>query len=101
MAEPMLRHYRRAVALGLLGGAVVIYLALVGIVERFETRNILAGVVTLGITAPAIALLIFTYRATRPPAQWTDAPLPPVHTVGSGLFAGLAGGALAAAFVLL
>jgi branched-chain amino acid transport system permease protein len=95
------QHYRRALLLGLLGGVVIIYLALVGIVERFEARPVLAELVTLGILAPALGLLILAYRATSPGKSWFGPPLAPAHVVGTGLVAGVAGGALTAAFLVL
>jgi len=100
MSETMAQHYRRAAALGLLGGVIIIYLALVGIVERFETRGVITGILNLGILAPAIALFILTYRATARSKLWTGPPLPNLHVLGSGLAAGIAGGGLAAAFVV-
>jgi branched-chain amino acid transport system permease protein len=93
-------HYRRAALLGLLGGFVIVYLALVGIVERFEERPILTGLLTLGVLAPAIGLFVLAYRATSPGRLWTGPPLPAAHVVGTGLTAGLAGGALVAAFLV-
>ncbi len=96
-----LQHYRRAVLLGLLGGVVIIYLALVGIIERFEGRPVLTGLVTLGLLAPALGLLIFAYRATSPGKTWFGPPLPSIHVLGTGLVGGLAGGALAALFLVL
>ena len=100
MSETMGQHYRRAVFLGLLAGVVIIYLALVGMVERFETRGVITDLLNLGILAPAIALLILTYRATARSKLWTGPPLPNAHVIGSGLAAGVAGGGLASAFLV-
>ena len=96
-----LQHYRRAALLGLLGGVVIIYLALVGIVERFEPRPVLNELLTLGLLAPALGLLVLAYRATSPPKTWFGPPLSAAHVVGTGLVAGLAGGGLTSAFLLL
>lgn len=96
-----LQHYRRAALLGLLGGVVIIYLALVGIMERFAERPVITDLLTLGLFAPALGLLIFAYRATVPERAWAGPPLAPLHVIGTGLTAGVAGGALAAAFVLV
>jgi branched-chain amino acid transport system permease protein len=47
---------RRALRAGLVGGAIVVYLALVGMIERFQVRNLIGTQVTLArllIAAPA------------------------------------------------
>ena len=99
MTDTILPHYRRAALLGLVGGVIVIYLALVGIVERFETRSVLTGLLNLGVLAPSIGVFILAYRATGRPSAWAGAALPRGHVLGSGLVAGLAAGGLAAALV--
>ncbi len=96
-----LQHYRRAAQLGLLGGVVIIYLALVGIMERFAERPVITDYLTLGLFAPAVGLLIFAYRATVPNRAWTGPPLTPLHVMGTALTAGLAGGTLTAAFLFV
>ncbi|HEY8170234.1 MAG TPA: hypothetical protein VIH24_03925, partial [Candidatus Limnocylindria bacterium] len=95
------QHYRRAIGLGLLGGVVVIYLALVGIMERFAERPVITDVLTLGLFAPALALLVLAYRATVPPRTWVGPPLTPLQVMGTALTAGLAGGALTATFLFI
>ena len=94
-----LNPYRTAVGLGLIGGVVVIYLALVGIIEDFAERPVITDFVTLGLVAPALALLILAYRATAPTPDWQGPPPGPLNTVGRGVVAGLAGGLLTGAFV--
>ncbi len=88
----------RPVSLGLIGAAVVIYLALVGIVEDFAERALITDSITLGLAAPAIALFILVYRATAPEASWQGPPSP-ARAITNGVVAGLAGGLLTAAFV--
>ncbi|HEX5578415.1 MAG TPA: leucine/isoleucine/valine transporter permease subunit, partial [Candidatus Limnocylindria bacterium] len=99
MDRSLVAQYRRAILLGLIGGVIVIYLALVGIVERFEARPIITDYLTFGILAPALGLLIPSYRATRPRSP--DVALPALHAAGSGIAAGFAGGVLAGGFVFL
>jgi branched-chain amino acid transport system permease protein len=41
-------RWRRTVQIGLIGGAVAIYLCLVGIIPVFDTRPLIAGVISLG-----------------------------------------------------
>jgi branched-chain amino acid transport system permease protein len=96
-----LQHYRRAALLGLVGGVVIVYLALVGIVERFEGRPVVTDLFTLGVLAPALGLLVLAYRATAPGKNWFGPPLAAVHVLGTGLAAGLAGGGLTALFIVL
>ncbi|MGH2455027.1 MAG: branched-chain amino acid ABC transporter permease [Candidatus Limnocylindria bacterium] len=102
MNEGMLgRFYLRAAGLGSLGAVVTVYLALIGIVDRFQPRNVITGVLTLGLLAPALAALIFAYRATQPPRGWGVANPTPRHVAGAGLLAGLVAGVLVAAFLVL
>jgi branched-chain amino acid transport system permease protein len=45
---PALVVWRHVIRIGLIGGAVALYLCLVGIVPVFHTRQLIAGVITLG-----------------------------------------------------
>jgi branched-chain amino acid transport system permease protein len=45
---PSLIAWRHVIRIGLIGGAVALYLCLVGIVPVFHTRQLIAGVITLG-----------------------------------------------------
>jgi branched-chain amino acid transport system permease protein len=102
MSEDLLRrYYVRALGLGALGALVTIYLSLIGMVASFQARNIITGVVTLGLLGPALAVLVVSYRATRPPKGWgMPRPAPP-HVIGAGLLAGGVAGLLSAAFLVL
>jgi branched-chain amino acid transport system permease protein len=101
MNEPTLgRFYLRALGLGALGAVVVIYLALIGMIDRFEARNIINGVLTLGVLAPALGVLIFAYRSTQPPKAWSFVP-PAGHVIGAGLLAGGVAGLISAAFLFV
>lgn len=65
MNDTMLgRFYRRAAGLGLLGTLGAVYVALIGIVERFEPRNIVTGYLTLGLLTAALVVFVTAYRAT-------------------------------------
>ena len=98
---PLRRFYVRAVGLGLLGVLGSIYVALIGIVERFEPREIVTGYLTLGLLTPALVVLVVAYRATEPPRTWGAAPPSRIHVVGAALLAGLIGAAGTAAFLVL
>ncbi len=92
------RFYLRAVGLGALGALVVVYLALVGMVARFEARGIITGLLTLGLLAPALGVFVFAYRATEPPKTWEEERPALPHVIGAALVAGLVAGVLVALF---
>jgi len=56
----------RAVRVGLIGGVVVIYLVLVGMVEKFEVRHLVSDWLNLGRLLIALPPLLSGYFATRP-----------------------------------
>jgi branched-chain amino acid transport system permease protein len=86
------RLYQRAVGQGLVGSIAAIYLALIGIVERFEPREVITDVVTLGRVAPAIVILVLVYRAAAPPRAWGMEALGRAQLVTASLLAGAASG---------
>src|SRR5262245_65830844 len=55
---PALIAWRNVIRIGLLGGAVAIYLCLVGIVPVFHARQLIAGVITLGQIALFLSMAI-------------------------------------------
>ena len=59
------RELRNAVTLGLIGGAALIYLCLVGLVDAFAERNVITGVVTLGRVMLMLPPLAVGYVAAR------------------------------------
>jgi branched-chain amino acid transport system permease protein len=94
------RLLRRAVGAGLIGGGVVIYLALVGMVEKFEVRHLISDWLNLGRLMLALPPLLAGYLATRPrvqagrlvqPSRWP--------AVTAGLVSGALTGGLAALWV--
>jgi branched-chain amino acid transport system permease protein len=96
---------RRAAMAGLIGGVVVIYLALVGMVEKFEVRHLIGDSLNLGKLLLALPPLLAGYLATRPRVRGGRVERPdrgPAITAGlvSGTIAGLMA-ALALAFVHL
>jgi branched-chain amino acid transport system permease protein len=62
---PGSRELRSAAVLGLIGGAGVIYLCLVGIVAAFADRNVITGVLTLGRIMLMVPPLAVGYLAGR------------------------------------
>ena len=69
-AVPALIAWRPVIRVGLIGGAVALYLCLVGIVPVFHARQLIAGVITLGQVAlfgsMAIPGAVAAWKATTP-----------------------------------
>jgi len=67
---PALIAWRHVIRVGLIGGAVALYLCLVGIVPVFHARQLIAGVITLGQVALfgslAIPGAVAAWKATTP-----------------------------------
>jgi len=91
---------RRAVRVGLVGGAAAIYLALTGMIEKFDTRNLIGSFLTLGNLLLMLPPLLAGYFATRPRlvAGRTERPAPGPAVV-AGLVSGAVTGGLVAAGV--
>ncbi|MDQ3880455.1 MAG: leucine/isoleucine/valine transporter permease subunit [Chloroflexota bacterium] len=94
---------RRAVVIGAIAGAAMIYLALVGLVEAFKDRNLLTGIVTLGEAMLVGVPLVFGYRAARVPLAALDGGRTPglPARLAAGAITGVVCGAMLAAVVLL
>lgn len=86
--------------IGLLGGAVALYLALVGIMTALASRMIIVGVISLGEVILLSVFIVFGYLAaqraaagqTKPPRDWC---------LLSGALAGLIIGLFLSALVLI
>ncbi len=89
-------HLREALRTGLVAGAVAVLLSLVGMVEAFDDRDIIAGVISMGQTLLVVVVLVSAYRATRQAGK---------HSRNAGLLSGaivgLTTGAVLGALVLL
>jgi branched-chain amino acid transport system permease protein len=96
---------RRAIKAGLMGGGIAVYLCLVGIVPRFDEREVISGFLNLGRTMLILTFLATGYLAARPVKVLPGQPEPPAPKPGVGLTAGLVSGAIAglipAVFLLL
>jgi branched-chain amino acid transport system permease protein len=86
----------RAARVGLVGGAAAIYLALAGMIEKFDTRNLIGSFLTLGNLLLMLPPLLAGYFATRPRlvAGRSEQPAP-----GPALLAGLVSGAVTGGLV--
>lgn len=96
---------RRAVRAGLLGGAVAVYLAAVGMVHRFDEREVITGVLNLGPSFMLLVYFVTGYTAVKPQKFRHGATEPPPMSAGqklvTGAFAGAIASGMVAALVLL
>ena len=88
---------RRAVRAGLIGGIAVIYLSLVGMVEKFDIRNLVDNVVTLGKVLVALPAFLAGYLAVRPKVRHGTVEETPAR---AALAVGFGGGLLAGGMVI-
>jgi branched-chain amino acid transport system permease protein len=94
------RLLRRAAGAGLIGGVTVIYLALVGMVEKFEARHLVGGWLNLGKLMLALPPLLAGYLVTRPRVQGGRLVQPDRRSaMTAGLVSGVLTGGLAALWV--
>jgi branched-chain amino acid transport system permease protein len=93
---------RRAVRAGLIGAVALVYLALVGMIEKFDGRNLIGNFLTLGNLLMALPPLLTGYLATRPRLvggrRETAAP---AAAITVGLISGAVVGGVVAAGVAL
>jgi branched-chain amino acid transport system permease protein len=93
---------RRAARAGLVGGIAIIYLALVGMIQKFDDRNLIGSFVTLGNLLLALPPLLAGYLATRPRVVAGRVEPPALRlAVTAGLLSGAVTGGLTAAGVAL
>jgi hypothetical protein len=89
------RQFRyQAVRIGLIGGIVELFLALIGMVEAFSQRDIIYNVISMGQTLLLVAAVFPAYLAAKRAAR-----LRPLWILGNGLVAGLMMGASLALLV--
>ncbi|HEY7605377.1 MAG TPA: branched-chain amino acid ABC transporter permease [Actinomycetota bacterium] len=93
---------RQAVRAGLIGGAALVYVALTGMVEKFDSRNLIGSFLTLGNLLIALPPLLSGYLATRPRVVGGQREaLAPRGAVTAGLLSGAIVGGVTAAGVAL
>jgi branched-chain amino acid transport system permease protein len=95
--------YRRAVRAGLIGAVALTYLALAGMIEKFNGRNLIGSFLTLGKLLIALPPLLAAYLATRPRlVGGRREAAAPQATLVAGLIVGvLTGGVVAAELALV
>lgn len=99
MAEKSVSHWKQTLTTGLIGGAVVVLVSLVGMVAAFNQRDIIYQAITMGqvlILAPLV--LVGYIAAHRLADRQTQAP-GALLLAGGG--AGLAGGVVIAALTVI
>ena len=85
----------KAIQLGLIGGVVAILASLIGMVESFHARDIIAGQMSMGETLLLLILIGFAYSSSR------DAQAPFSTRVTSGVITGVATSFMIVLFVML
>ena len=94
---------RRAVRVGLVSAVALIYLALAGMIEKFDGRNLIGSFLTLGNLLIALPPLLAGYLATRPRlvAGQREAAAPRAALTAGLISGALAGGVTAAGVALV
>ncbi|MCJ7433309.1 MAG: hypothetical protein MUO77_07470 [Anaerolineales bacterium] len=88
--------WKQALRSGAIGGAIVIFLALVGVIETFSQRYVVSGVITMSQIFLLLPLLLFGYTTIRKGQKSST-----VTALLHGALSGLAGGFIIAVLVLI
>ncbi|MCK6540134.1 MAG: hypothetical protein L6Q26_08745, partial [Anaerolineales bacterium] len=96
MRTTSISPWKQAFQSGLLGGAIAVLLALVGMVAAFSGRYIVSGVFTMGQFLFLAPILFLAYMTLRRAPQ-----MPPFRLLQTGMVSGAASGAVIAVFVLI
>jgi branched-chain amino acid transport system permease protein len=94
-------NWQSVVRLGLLGGAIALFLCLVGIVEASDRTAIISGVISLGQTMLLITVLFPAALAVRDLRVGQEGEPPRLWLVASGALASLITAAMLALLVLI
>ena len=89
---------RRLLKIGLYGGLGYVFVASIGMIEAFNTKNVVDPILSLGYTVLLAVALVTGYRAGAL-AKHSEHPFPG-GAIGAGLVAGLTGGAVASLYLL-
>ncbi len=98
MPSGTLHFPTRALRVGLVGGAAALYLAITGVLERFNTREVITDLLDLGDLLILLVMLGAGYLAAGRRKGASDAGIP---VLIRGLVAGAATGGVLAAFLLI
>jgi len=89
-----------AVKAGLLGGAITIFICLVGMVEVFSKRDVIEGIITLGQFVLITTAMSMGFVASRRTSALFEQNRP-AYNLGAGLAAGVVTGLILALFVFV
>ncbi len=93
---------RKVLRLGAIAGITAVFVAAIGMVEVFDTRSVIDPVLSLGYLSLAWIPLLFGYRVTYEPVlEGMEPPRKGPHNLIGGAAAGLVGGAVLGAFLLV
>ncbi len=87
--------WRKAIQSGVIGGIVAILAGLIGMVESFHARDIIAGRISMGETLLLLIIIGFAYSSSR------DEQLPISTRVTSGVITGVATSLMIVLFLML
>lgn len=87
--------WQKAIQTGLIGGLVAVLASLIGMIESFHARDIIAGKISMGEATLLLIVVLFSFNASR------GADLPRSRRIGSGVLTGFVISALVAGLVLL
>jgi len=90
MADNTFNIWKSSIRTGLIAGAIVLLIALVGVVATFSERFIISGVITMGQLLLLIPILVFGYSIANQAKE---------HGSGTALLAGLLSGFVAGALL--
>jgi branched-chain amino acid transport system permease protein len=85
----------KATQSGLIGGVVAILAALIGMVESFHERDIIAGQISMGETLLLLIVIGFAYMTSR------DASLPITMRLSAGVITGVVTSVMIVLFIIL
>lgn len=89
-----------AVSMGLLGGAISIFISLVGMTEIFSKRDVIERVITLGQFVLLATIVAMGFIASRRTSELFEKNQP-ARNLTAGLVAGLVTGLILALFVII
>jgi branched-chain amino acid transport system permease protein len=93
----------KSIKYGLIGGAVVLYCGAIGLFQRFNERELITGIISLGRALLLIIAFVFGYIAAkpRPDAAGVLVKHPPGAALTAGILSGATTGLVSALFVLI
>jgi branched-chain amino acid transport system permease protein len=93
--ENKIPWWQQALQTGAIGGIVAVLAALIGMVESFHARDIIAGQISMGETLLLLIVVGFAYTASRDEKQTIT------NRILSGVITGVTTSALIVAFIML